>query len=169
MIGALNIIRSEHRPKGYMESCKFRQIICGLSIHEWIFYWGYISNYSSMLGKNGTRWFVQYLNTGYWKRWGLVLLQASAGKSLITHWIEFSYCVVYALMYNVTSNSFKYSNSFTPTSGVRWCEAMFAYENWHHLVRPEHCPLQHFNPKILLYSASPPTRAGLRSTRAELR
>ena len=52
------------------------------------------------------------------------------------------------------------------TSGVRWCEAMFAYENWHHLVRPEHCPLQHFNPKILLYSASPPTRAGLRMTTA---
>ena len=23
------------------------------------------------------------------------------------------------------------------TSRVRWCEAMFAYENWHHLVRPE--------------------------------
>ena len=41
---------------------------------------------------------------------------------------------------------------------------MFAYENWHHLVRPEHCPLQHFYPKILLYGASPPTRAGLRST-----
>ena len=35
-------------------------------------------------------------------------------------------------------------------------------------MRPEHCPFQHFDPKILLYSASPPTRPGLRSTRAEL-